>query len=63
MENEDKILETLKQFGRMPSGRLAAISGMNYDSFILTIQKLLQKEAVIKEEETNATYWRLNDGV
>jgi len=60
MENKEKILKTLKDFGKLPTARLSAITGINYYS-LKKILKELEKEKLIKKEKAGelATYWSL----
>lgn len=62
MNNKEKILKTLKDFGRMPSSRIRAIVGINYDVFKKLSEELLKENKIIKQQETTATYWELNRG-
>lgn len=59
METKDKILKTLKDFGRISTSRIAGIMGMDYIHTNKLLEELLKEKKVIKEEETNSTYWRL----
>ena len=59
-EQFDKILETLRDFGRLPTARLSAIVGINYNTLKILLEELLEKEEVKKIEETIATYWEMN---
>lgn len=57
--NKEKILKTLKDFGRLPSGRLSAITGINY-YILIDLLKELQLEQKIKGYEFPAgNYWEL----
>ncbi len=60
MNYEEKILKTLKDFGRMPTSRISAICGINPQTTLKELEKLLDENKVIKETETLATYWRLS---
>jgi len=51
MENKEKILKTLKDFGKLPTARLSAIIGINYYS-LKKILKELEKEKLIKKGKT-----------
>ena len=61
-EQHQKILETLKDFGRLPTARLSAIVGINYDYLKPLLEELLEKKKIKKIEETIATYWEIKNG-
>ena len=57
MNKEEKILKTLKDFGRLPTARIAAITGINYNTLTVQLDSMLEKETIFREKETVATYW------
>lgn len=61
MEDEQKILKTLNDFGRLPSSRLSAIIGINYSYLLPILQKMNDSRKVRKIEETTATYWEITE--
>lgn len=61
MQNPNKILETLNQFGKIPSSKLCAIAGINYNYFKIASEELLKKGLIKKKEETLATYWEITE--
>jgi predicted transcriptional regulator len=61
METTEKILKTLNDFGMMPSSKICAIAGVNYDYFKKASEELLKKKLISKKEETLATYWEITE--
>ena len=59
MENKEKIIQTLEEFGRIPTGRLCAIIGMNYNTGLELLQEMWEAGEIVAEHETNATYWSI----
>lgn len=59
MKKEQRILKTLKDFGRLPSTRLANICQLNYLTFLDVAEDLVKKDLIIKIKETIATYWEI----
>ena len=62
MELKDKILKTLQDFGKLPTSRIAGIVGMNNDRAKEILEELVNKNKIIKIEETVATYWEIKNG-
>ena len=65
MQKDDKkvvIVETLAHFGKLPTTRLSAITGINY-VYIKKVLKELLEEKVVKCSKAGdlATYWELED--
>ena len=59
MTNEEKVLKTLKDFGRLPTSRIGAIIGINFESTEKLLESLQEDKKVIKYPETIATYWEV----
>ncbi len=59
MELKEKIIKTLKDLGKMPTTRIAAIVGMNGDRAKEALEELLEEKKVNRIEETLATYWEI----
>ncbi len=57
MELKERIIKTLKDFGKLPTSRIAGICGMNTDRAKILLEELLKEKKVKKFEETIATYW------
>ena len=56
---KERVIKTLKDFGRLSTSRIAGIIGYNY-SYTLIILKDLEKDKKVKKiEETNAVFWEL----
>lgn len=60
INKKQRILKTLKDFGRLSSTRLANICQMNFDDFNKEAEKLCKEELIIKFKETVATYWQIS---
>jgi len=58
---EDKILKVLKDHGRMPTSRIAAIIGVTHEKALTILQVMWEEEKIIGEVETLATYWKLKE--
>ena len=59
-EKKEEVLKWLKQFKRLSSSRFVGLLGIDYNSVKTILENLEQEKKVIKVEETNSTYWRLN---
>jgi ribosomal protein S25 len=59
MEIKDKILKTLKDFGRISTSKIAGITGIDYNYANKILEELLKDKKIIKQIETNAVYWSL----
>ena len=60
MELKNKVIKILKDFGKLPTSRIAAIVGMNTDRAKEILEGLEKENKVKKIRETLATYWELN---
>ena len=60
--HEEKAIKWLKEFKRLSSSRFVGLLGLDYGSVLKLLEKLESENKIIREEETKATYWRLNDG-
>lgn len=60
MENKDKIIKTLKDMGKLPSNKIGAICGINYN-YLKPLLEELEKEKLIKSQKVGefATYWEI----
>jgi len=56
---KEDILKFLKQFGRMPTSKIGVLVGCDSKSVLKYLEELLEEDKVIKEEETNAMYWKI----
>jgi len=59
MEDKDKIIKALKDFGRLPTTRVAGITGLFQPKAKTLLDELVTEKKVNKIEETNATYWEI----
>lgn len=57
--HKERIKKTLKDFGRLPTSRIAGIIGVNTDKAKELLEELLKEKKVQKQKETLATYWSL----
>ncbi len=60
-KKEDKVIKTLMDHGRLPTGRLASIVGLGYNQAIELFQTMWEEKKIVCDVETIATYWRLKD--
>lgn len=56
----EEVLRWLKQLKRLSTSRFVGLMGLDYDSVKKLLEDLENKGLIIKEEETNSTYWSLN---
>ena len=58
---KEEIIKWLKELKRIPTSRFCGLIGLDIN-YIKKYLEELEKENIIKrEEETNATYWILNE--
>lgn len=60
-KREEEIIKWLKQLKRLSTSRFVGLLGVDYDSVKKILEKLEGEGIIIREEETNATYWRLKN--
>lgn len=60
---KEKILEVLKKSGRISTTRIAGTIGIDYNYASKLLEELEKENKIIKEEETNAIYWKLKGGL
>lgn len=60
INKKQRILKTLKDFGRLSSARISGICQMNYDAFNKESEKLCKEGLIIQFKETVATYWQIS---
>lgn len=56
---QKEILKFLKKEGRSATSKIASYIGLPTDYTKKYLDELAKENLVIKEKETNATYWRL----
>ena len=62
MDNKkEQIIKWLKKFKRIPTSRFVGLMGVEYESIKKLLEELESEKIIIKEEETNATYWKLKE--
>lgn len=59
MKAKEKILKTLKDFGKTATSRIAAIVRTDYNYTIKLLEELEEEGIVIQEKLTYSTYWEL----
>lgn len=59
MEDKEKIIKVLKDFGRLPTTRVAGITGLFPPKAKLLLEELLKENKVKMIKETVATYWEI----
>lgn len=59
---KEKILKTLKDFGKLPTAKVSAIAGINYN-YVKELLEELETEGKIKSEKAGelATYWTIKN--
>lgn len=61
MDEEIKIIKWLKEFKRLPTSRFVGLLGLDYEAIKKLLEKMELENKIIKEIETQATYWRLKE--
>lgn len=61
-EKKKQIIEWLNKLGRLSTSRFVGILGINYELVKKYLEELEINGKIIREEETNSTYWILNKG-
>lgn len=59
MKDKEKIIKTLRDFGTLPTGRLAAIVGMNYHKAVNLLQVMWEEGTIKGDVQSNQTLWTL----
>jgi len=59
MKDEQRIMKTLQDFGELPTGRLAAICGINYYRALPILQKMWENNLIAPTHHANHTTWKL----
>ena len=59
MDDKEKIIKTLKDFGRLPTSRIVGITVLFSPKAKFLLGELMKENKVKKIEETVATYWEL----
>jgi predicted transcriptional regulator len=58
---KEEIIYWLEQFKRLPTSRFVGLLGIDYDAVKKCLEELESEKLVIREEETQSTYWKLNE--
>lgn len=56
---KEEIIKWLKVFKRLSTSRFVGLLGSDYDSVKKLLEDLEIEDKIVREEETNATYWIL----
>jgi len=56
---KEQILKALKQYKRLATARIMGITGLNLVYTKKYLQELEEERKIVREEETNATYWKI----
>ena len=59
LTKKEEIIKWLYEFKRIPTSRFIGLLGLKYDSIKKILNDLEKKGKIIKQKETNATYWIL----
>jgi len=60
VDKKKEITGWLKEFGRLPTSRIMAMVGLNLTYTKKYLDELETEGKIEKEEETNATYWKMS---
>ena len=61
---EDKkkiIIKWITEFRRLPTSRFVGLTGWSYETIKKILEDMESEGILIKDEETNSSYWRLNE--
>jgi len=59
-EQKKKIIKILKDFGKLPTARISAIAGINYNYIKKKLGELEKEKIIISNKAGElATYWEL----
>ena len=58
LTKKEEILKWLKQFDKLSTSRIMGLIGLNQNYTIKYLEELEKEKMIVKEKETNATYWR-----
>lgn len=61
LTNKENVIKWLKEFKRLPTSRFVGLLGMEYDYLKKLLEEMESEKIIIKEVETIATYWILNE--
>ena len=61
MNDKEKVLKTLKDFGELSTGRLASIIGMNYYKALPLLQEMWEQKLIVGNVEAKRTIWKLKE--
>jgi len=61
-EKREIIIRWLREFVRLPTSRFVGLTGWSYDSIKKILEDMETEGLIIRDEETNSSYWRLKYG-
>lgn len=59
MEKKEIMLRYLKKYNRASTTKLAMVCGATYIYAVKYLEELVKRGDIVKEAETNRTYWRI----
>ena len=61
IRNKGEILKWIYIFKRLPISRLIGLTGISFNYIKKYLEELESEGEVLREEETNATYWKIKN--
>lgn len=61
-QKQEEILNFLRRENRASTSKIASYVGIPNEYALKYLNELLENNLVIKEEETNAIYWEIDNG-
>jgi predicted transcriptional regulator len=61
MDKKEEIIKWIKEFKRLSTSRFVGLLSLDYKSVRKLLEELESENIIIKQEETNATYWILKE--
>ena len=55
------ILSFLKKYPRSPSSKISVMINYDYKNCLKLLNEMLDEKLIIREEETNSTYWSIKN--
>jgi len=63
INKKNLIIEYLNSFGRSPTSKISVAIGLPSPYMNKILNELLVEQRVLREQETNSTYWTSNDSL
>ena len=61
MDKDEQVIKWLKEFKRLAYSRFIGLLGVEYDKVKEILESMESRGLIKRQEETNATYWILNE--